>query len=173
MYYLLIIIGVISRLVPHPANFTALGGLSVFAGRRFSLPKAVFLTLAVMVVSDIFLGFGPVTPYVYAGFAGYILLARILAKKWYILAAAPVLGSAWFFLISNFGVWLGGWYPHTLAGLTGCFVAAIPFYRNTLLGDVAFTIAFFALEAIYKKIVATKKEERWLRFSRPPILTKK
>jgi len=173
MYYLLIIIGVVSRLVPHPANFTALGGLSVFAGHRFTLLKAAFLTLVVMVISDIFLGFSPATPYVYFGFAGYILLAHFLPKKWYILAGAPLLGSIWFFLISNFGVWLGGWYPHTLAGLFACFVAAIPFYRNTVLGDVAFTIAFFAIEAIYIKILATKKEGKWLGFSRVPILTKK
>jgi hypothetical protein len=48
-----------------------------------------------------------------------------------------------FFLLSNFGVWLGGWYPMTGSGLVACFVNAIPFYGYTVAGDLAFTVALF------------------------------
>jgi hypothetical protein len=48
------------------------------------------------------------------------------------------LASFWFFLVSNFGVWLF-WYPTTWQGLISCYLAAVPFYRNTLLGDMFFT----------------------------------
>ena len=52
------------------------------------------------------------------------------------------LSSTVFFLISNFGVWLLG-YPHTLEGLITCYTLAIPFFGNTLIGDLMFTGGLF------------------------------
>ncbi len=80
--------------------------------------------------------------FTYLGFLGYFVLGRLVrsssnrsAKSSLILMP---LASLWFFIVSNFGVWLF-WYPSTWQGLISCYLAAVPFYRNTLLGDVFFT----------------------------------
>jgi hypothetical protein len=60
------------------------------------------------------------------------------------LAAASIAGSVLFFVVTNFGVWArDGLYPHTLAGLANCYVAALPFFQNGLVGDLFFTGALF------------------------------
>ena len=66
---------------------------------------------------------------------------------WIKAPAGSVAASTAFFLISNFGVWISGWYSLTLGGLAACYVNAIPFYGYTLVGDLAFTgILFGAYE---------------------------
>ncbi len=60
------------------------------------------------------------------------------------VAAAAVAGAVSFFVLTNFGVWaLGTMYPKTLAGLEACFAAAIPFFRNMLVGDLFYTAVLF------------------------------
>lgn len=55
------------------------------------------------------------------------------------LLGAGLVNSIFFFLFTNFGVWLvGGLYPHTVEGLKQCYTLAIPFYRNTLAGDFVY-----------------------------------
>ena len=102
------------RLVPHPFNLTPLGALGLFGGARLRSWHAFVLPLAVMAASDLLLWavlrYPPFNPVVYASFLVYVLLGRTLcrtASPWRIGAAA-VLGSAQFFLITNFSVWLGG-----------------------------------------------------------------
>ena len=61
---------------------------------------------------------------------------------------ASLAGSVVFFLVSNFGVWMG-WkmYPATVGGLIDCYVAALPFFRNTVLGDLAYAGLMFGIYA--------------------------
>jgi hypothetical protein len=65
------------------------------------------------------------------------------------IGAAVVVASLQFFLISNFGAWLGSFatYPHTLGGLVSCYIAAIPFYGRTLASDLLYSAALFGLHA--------------------------
>jgi hypothetical protein len=73
------------------------------------------------------------------------------------VAAATLCGSVSFFLITNFGVWAAGaMYPRTGAGLAACFVAALPFFRETLLGDLAYSAILFGSYA-------------WLQHRRPAL----
>ena len=61
---------------------------------------------------------------------------------------AAILSSVLFFIVTNFGVWLtgGGWfYPKTLQGLIECYTLAIPFFRNSLAGDLVYTGVLFSL----------------------------
>jgi hypothetical protein len=91
-----------------------------------------------------------VTPFVYAGFAVQMLLGRWLRKRRGGAAGAAVLGSCAFFLLSNAGVWaMGSLYPPTLIGLSACFVAAIPFFGATLVGDVLWTVT---LSLLYRQV---------------------
>lgn len=73
----------------------------------------------------------------YIGFFGYYLLGRLAGKNIKKQVMFLPLASFLFFLISNFGVWLH-WYPQTIQGLLTCYTLALPFYRNTLIGDLVF-----------------------------------
>jgi hypothetical protein len=75
-------------------------------------------------------------------------------------AAASAVGSVLFFVVTNFGMWAtpDGFYPHTVAGLGACYVAAIPFFRNTLLGDLAYCGLLFGLFELGKRYVPALRE---------------
>ncbi|MFH1909953.1 MAG: DUF6580 family putative transport protein [bacterium] len=148
-FYLSLILSVVSRLIPHPANFTPIGSLIFMNSRKSSLLKGVVLAIAIMLLSDIFLGFSFVSVFVYIGFIGYALMGRV---KKIPPVLGVILGSIGFFVISNFGVFIGPWYEHSLAGLLRCFTNAIPFYRNTILADVVFVVAIIVAEKSYIKI---------------------
>jgi hypothetical protein len=59
---------------------------------------------------------------------------------------ATLAGSIQFFVVTNFACWVL-WYPHTAAGLVACYVAAVPFFQNTLLGDAVFVAVLFGAMA--------------------------
>ena len=142
----LIILAVITRLLPHPPNFTPIAGMALFSVNRFSDKKLAFsLPIFCMILTDIFLGFHAITPFVYISIIG-ISCIGYFSKK--INSVAILKSSILFFFISNFGVWLLG-YPNTLAGLINCYTLALPFFINTVLGDFFF---FHALNVSFDKI---------------------
>ena len=62
-----------------------------------------------------------------------------------------LLSSLSFFIITNFGVWLMH-YPKSLTGLLECYTLAIPFFRNSLIGDFFFAgVLYFGFEFVSKK----------------------
>ncbi len=143
--YLLLLAAVLTRVMPHAGwmNFTAVGGALLYFGARRSW-REMLAPLAVLMAADYFL-----TVYTYhyafrweaylptwAWYVAAMALGQILlsSRSTFVrVAAASLLGPTSFFLISNYAVWApGGMYPHTLAGLEACYVAAIPFYRNDL-----------------------------------------
>ena len=66
---------------------------------------------------------------------------------------ASLISSTVFFIVTNLGVWLvGGLYPHTLPGLENCYILALPFFRNTLMGDLLYTGVLFGSFAMAKRI---------------------
>lgn len=156
---LLIVLCIVLRVVPHPPNAAPVGAAAVFAGRTLRPWQAIGVVTVAMFVGDAILahlhGYSVVsfvTPFVYAGFFAQALLGRLLRSKKGGAIGAAVGGSVGFFVLSNFGVWaVGGIYPHTAAGLGACYAAAIPFFRGTLLGDIAWTLV---LSAIYRRAAA-------------------
>ena len=132
----LIVLAVLTRLIPHPPNMAPITGMALFAGSRFNDKKMAFLLpLLCMFISDIFLGFGSITPFVYLSFM-MISYIGINSKK---IGNGTILGSSLlFFLLTNFGVWILG-YPFTFAGLVSCYTMALPFFVNTIVGDLFFT----------------------------------
>ncbi len=144
---MMILFCVVFRLLPHPPNFAPVGATAVFSGRTLPRSAAVGVTLVAMAVSDYALSrlhgyplFTAATPFVYAGFLLQIALGRRLRQRRGGALYAATFGSALFFLISNFGVWMGGMYGYTTTGLVACYTAAIPFYGATLVSDVAWTL---------------------------------
>ena len=156
-----VIFGAALRFAPHLPNFTPIAAMALFGGVYLNKKYALILPLAVMAISDYFIGFYDIKLMagVYLGLVlvGLIGLLVKNKKNLFTVFGGSVLGSVLFFLITNFSVWaFYGWYPHTLSGLYQCFLAAIPFFRNTLLGDLFYVAVLFG---IYELIMAWVKRK--------------
>lgn len=142
-----IFIGMLSRFLPHPPNFTALNALALFAAFSMGNVFVSFFTIfATMFLTDCVLGFHATLPYVYLSLAGIIGLGHLLKKNSLKKLPFFLTGSSLvFFAISNFGVWLNSsFYEKTFSGLLNCYVAAIPFLSNQILGDLIYGLSLFA-----------------------------
>lgn len=153
-------IAIISRLVPHAPNWTALGALALWAGTFFSKKSwSMIVPLAALFVSDLILGFHSTMVWVYAGFmlvslVGLAWPAHRGAKYW---VPGSLLGSLIFFVVSNFGVWMSGeLYPKTLEGLVNCFVMAIPFLWSPIAADLFFNSVFAITYALVVKGISSR-----------------
>ncbi len=140
---LLIILGLATRFVPHLPNFTAIGAVAFFAGRYLPTKYSLTIPLAAMLVSDLFIGFYgiPIMLSVYLSFALMTMVGYTTQNKgWKKIATGTIVGSATFFLITNWAVWaFGTMYPSNLTGLAMSYFSAIPFFRNQLLADIFYT----------------------------------
>ena len=149
----LILILILSRLIPHPPNFTPLIAMSVMSGFFFKEKFfPLFLILISIFISDIFLGFYDSMIFVYLSIMLIIFICRIYFKKLNHknLIIYSFFGSITFFLISNFGVWLAGnLYQKNINGLAECFIMALPFFKNTVISTF-----FFSYLAYYADLIA-------------------
>lgn len=142
----LVAITVFLRLIPHPPNFAMVGALALFSGHQFNKKIAWLIPIIAMFLSDFFLGFHSVILFVYASFLIITLFGAWLKKnnRFYHLVGVSLTSSVLFFIITNLGVWLNtNLYPKNINGLVNCYLMAIPFFRNTLLSDVFFSVVFF------------------------------
>jgi len=142
----IILLAVITRLLPHPPNFVPIGALAIFSGAKINDKRAFLLPLLAMFFSDFILGFHSTLIYVYASFFLMVLVGRSIKNKqnYKTIFAASLFSSLLFFIITNFGVWLSfNMYPKNINGFIQCYFMAIPFFRNTLLGDLFYTFSFF------------------------------
>lgn len=148
----LLLIGIGGRLLPHPPNFTPLEALALFSG-AWLRPSWVALTvpLAVMAFTDTLLGWHVLWPFTWGGILVGVILGRWLLRpgSWYCAAGLGLMQSTLFFLISNFGVWLQGYYGYTLTGLVACYLAAIPFFHYQVLGALTYTTTGWLIERYF------------------------
>ncbi len=146
MEILLVIFSALTRIVPHPYNFTAIGAIALFSGANLNR-KNYWIPFLALFLTDTYLGFHNTMVYVYGSFALIIAVGYFIRKKQNIitLTGASILSSIIFFIVTNFGVWQlwGSLYPHTWQGLIACYIAGIPFFKNTLLGDLIYTALIF------------------------------
>lgn len=144
----LIVLAVVTRLIPHPPNFAPITGIALFAVARFqSKGIAILIPFLGLFLTDLVLGLSGISFFVYIGF-GLILFLGFRTKR----TTVPTImfSSLLFFVVSNLGVWLL-YYPLSLEGLISCFTLAIPFFTNTLLGDLVYTgVLFFTFSSIKK-----------------------
>jgi len=163
----LIIITALSRLLPHLPNFTPIGGIALFGAAYFTKKYWAFiipfvalwasdLILNNVIYAQYFDGFVFFSSSFYwtvAAFAAIILIVsntKLLNKiKPINLLGASLTASIIFFLVSNFGVWMS-MYPKTFAGLMTCYTAGIPFFWNTLAGDLFYVTTLFGIFEVYK-----------------------
>ncbi|HEX7251812.1 MAG TPA: DUF6580 family putative transport protein, partial [Thermoanaerobaculia bacterium] len=155
---LLVLLGVLSRVLPHPFNFSPFGALGLYSGARYPGVTGMGVPIAALVVSDLFLGWGgghlAVHLSVYATFALIALAGRLARERRRpaFLALLSVASSFFFFLTTNFALWAGEtFYPHTAAGLAACYSAGLPLLANTLVADLLGTGALFGLDALFRR----------------------
>ncbi|MFP4528749.1 MAG: DUF6580 family putative transport protein [Candidatus Kapaibacterium sp.] len=149
------------RFIPHPPNFAPILAIALFGGAYFSNRAMAFaVPLAAMVIGDIFLGFHGAIWAVYLSFGAAVLLGRFVGSRKSILSVAgiSVLASVIFFVVSNFGVWLGfGMYPLNFAGLGACYTAAIPFFKYTLASTLVYSgVLFGGFELLSRYVPAMR-----------------
>lgn len=157
---LLIFLGIIARFLPHPANFAPIGAIALFGAIYLPKKYALIVPLFAMFISDIFIGFysWQIMLAVYSSFAlmGVIGLLVRKNKKFHTVLDGTLLGSILFFLITNFAVWaFGTMYTHNFTGLIQSYTMAIPFFKNSLLGDL-FYVGILVGGFEFAKILATK-----------------
>lgn len=156
-----VLLAAASRLMPHPPNVTPIAAMALFGGAHFSsLAAAYVVPLAAMLLSDLVLGFHPTMPFVYASFLLIVLIGTQLRRRTASAAAVAALGSSvLFFLVTNFGVWVTGTlYPKTGAGLVTAYAAALPFFRNTVVGDLLYVAVLFGGFALLERYVPALRE---------------
>jgi hypothetical protein len=174
--YLLLLVAVLSRLAlgatPHPEwfNFTAQTGALLYFGarrpwREMLVPLAAFMATDYFLTASVYhYGFHwqsylPTWAWYLATMAlGQILLhSRTTFAR---VGAGALLGPTSFFILVDYAVWVGsGMYPHTLAGLTACYVAAIPFYRNDLISAAIVCGFAFGVPALVRRMQTAQTQE--------------
>jgi len=163
--YILIILAIAARLIPHPANFTPIAAIALFAGIYLPKKWALVVPLVGMFISDIFIGFYnlPTMATVYACFIVSALIGIWVSKnkKFRTILGGTLLGSVIFFIFTNLAVWIfGTMYAHNLNGLFQCFYMALPFFRNSLAGDLFYTGVLVGGMELVIRTLALRAEAR-------------
>lgn len=164
---ILLVVGISYRFFPHPPNFAPVAAISLFSGfffRRYF----ILVPIAIMFISDIFIGFydWKIMAAVYLSFVSIALIGILIRKNKSVISMVgfSLTGSLIFFILTNFAVWFfGNWYSHDFKGLAECFTLAIPFFKNTLAGDLFYVSIIFGCY----ELLAQPKEKLSFLFSKP------
>ena len=170
MAYLIMIFSVLSRFAPHAWNFSPVYGALLFGGARMNKRDTIWFPLVLLAASDFaltnlvyHLHMGWVELIQLAAFAsisliGWTLRTRVTIPR---LTAACLAAPLAFYVISDFGVWVGfQTYPPTWSGLIACYVAAIPYQGRIAASTVLFTAMFFGLDYVYKLRLAHSRSSQ-------------
>jgi len=163
MIYLFFVLSVLAGLLSnHLPGFTPAFGALLFCGARLKKRDAIWFPVLVLAIADWVATTQlfhmrvkwehAITLVAFAAMARIGGMLRNNLTVWRFLGCS-VAGSTAYFLISNFGVWLGwGVYPHTRGGLVACYVAALPYYRSSSLSTLVFgAILFWGYEFIRRR----------------------
>ncbi len=146
--YLIIILAVAVRFIPHVPNFAPITALAIFAAVYLPKKQAIAIPLAVRFISDIFLGFfaWQMMLAVYASHLVGVLFGLWIKKnknhRWLKIAGSSIAASIIFFLVTNFA-FLYSNYTHDLTGIITSYINGLPFLRGTMAGDLFYSFALF------------------------------
>ncbi len=165
---MLILLGVILRLLELIPNFSPVTAIALLGG-AYLLDKrwSIIIPVTSLLISDILLGYKNNYPFfhntIFFVYISYIIIVflgwklRTEKVNYVKVAGFAIVSSLLFFIISNIGVWLvGTLYERNLSGFITCFEMAIPFYKYTILGDVAYSILFFVVFNVIKNLTIIK-----------------
>ena len=148
----------VSRLIPHPPNFTPILGMAVFSGAIINRRLIAYLIpLLAMLISDLYLGFHSGMPIIYFSLALCVLIGTFIEARVTILnfVLGISAGVIVFYLITNFAVWYGsGMYDYSFSGLITCYVMALPFLQNTIISSMIYGVgALLTYNVINKRLI--------------------
>jgi hypothetical protein len=156
----LMILGALIRVTQH-LNFAPVGAMSLFAGARLRGWQAYALPLALMAITDPFLGgYSAATPLVYASFMISVWIGTDLrqSENPLVIGGAAVAGSVQFFLLTNFAwIYPTSLYPHTFGGILTSYAAGVPFFWRTLASDLVYSGLLFGLHAWLSRTVSRRE----------------
>ena len=142
-----ILFAALIRILPHPWNFTPIGAMALFGGAHLQNKKTAFLfPLAALLLSDLILGSYHGMWVIYTSFLVIVAIGWSIRndRRPLPVAVATLAASVSFFVLTNFGTWaLESLYPKTFGGLEACYIAGIPFFRNTLASDAFYVMVLF------------------------------
>ena len=152
----LVLSAIVLRIVSeglHIYNFVPMAALGLFSGAIVKDRRmlALFVPLAGQFLADMYFQLFTNTPGFYPGqVVNYVailsaaLLGATMKQPKPTTILAYVFGaSTLFFLISNLGYFMSGYNGYSFAGFTKTYIDAIPFYKNTLAGDVVGGVLLF------------------------------
>lgn len=145
-----IILGVLvalsaSRFIPHPPNFTSLIALSFYVPAVFGIRYVPVVILALL-FTDFIIGFHSTMIFTLSSIGIIGIISKYFNKSIYFRIFGAFLSATIFFLISNFGVWVSGSYGYNFSGFLNCYLLAIPFFTNTIISTLIFSVV---IEFIY------------------------
>ena len=161
MNYLKISLGIFvvlaaSRFVPHPPNFTSLIAVSLYVPLIFG-SKFIPVLILSFIITDLFIGYHSLTLFTYGSIIFISLSSKFFRSKIYFRISGALIGACLFFLITNFGVWSLGYYGYTFEGLASCYILAIPFFGNTLVSTLLYSLLIELLLRISKNFFKLSK----------------
>lgn len=166
MEYFLILLVALLRILPHPPNVTPVAAIALFGGAYLSRRFALLYPLMIMVFSDLILNpllgvplILPESLFVYGSFliTGFLGLWCRSRRHIGVLYLASVVSSVQFFILTNFGTWLvSGMYSKDIAGLLQCYTMAIPFFRNSLVGDLVWVSLLLGAHRLSRRLVPVR-----------------
>lgn len=162
----------IGKVVPNTEFITT---IALATTRYMGLRWALGIIISILAISDLLIGNSFIFLFTWSA---YLLLA-IASSRWiwpkkiklsFVIqtVSAGIMASVWFFVWTNFGVWLlDSWnmYPKTLTGLADAFILAIPFFKNNLIGNIIFVpVSFIIIEVLFQfqknKVLQRDKKKR-------------
>ena len=148
LYVIFILLGVISRLIPHAPNFTPILAIALMSGLYIKKKFIVLLPISIMLVSDLIIGSHATVFWVYLSLILISLIGQVIKNNTSNILLYSILSSVLFFIITNFGVWSFGGYGYTFAGLIMSYTMAIPFFNNTLFSTFIFSLGIYTANYI-------------------------
>jgi hypothetical protein len=168
--YFFILAGIVLRLIPHIPNFAPIAAMALFGGVYLNNKYSLVIPLVALLIGDIFIGF--YNPVIMISVYGSFLLIGLLGlylkkhKSASNVIGASLLSSILFFIITNFTMWAipHSLYPHNFSGLLNCYTLALPFFKNTIYGDLFYTVTMFSLMEMVILLTNKHKEGYAKRF---------
>ena len=152
---LIIVLLALTRLIPHPPNFTPIIAMGLFGGAYIqNRSLAVLIPIGAMFLSDLFLGLHGTVYWVYGSLLLIAMMGMMLINKVNIrnCTSAALSGSFLFFIITNFGVWFtSGYYPKNIDGILTCYTLALPFLANSMAGSLFYSAVMFGGYELLKR----------------------
>jgi hypothetical protein len=145
--------------MPHADNFTPVAAIALFSGAYLKRKYAIIVPLVLMAITDLFIGMHNVFIFTWGGFVLAAFMGTLIRRNKSALSifGTSLAASFVFFVVSNFGVWLMGWYPQTLKGLLDCYVMALPFLRDFTISTLLYSALFFSAYEFTASLVKETK----------------